>query len=71
MGSKRPSIAPRGLSAAGTAILDDQEAFLLAHGWKRNQSTTRWPWEWYKPPLRGTFYRLKDALDIERSREHK
>lgn len=45
---------------------EQDELWLLAHGWRCNAE--REPWAWYKPPLRGTFYRLKDAVAIERSR---
>ena len=49
------------------ALAKQQEAFLLAHGWFRRADKE--PWSWYKPPLRGTFYCLRDAVDIEKARK--
>src|SRR5437667_9949742 len=41
------------------------EEWLLARGWRL--APVPHAWCWWKPPLRGARYRLKDALALERS----
>ena len=64
-------VAGMGRSASPRESLDSGQTakvrFLASHGWKRD--STQWPWQWFKPPLRGTYYRLNDAYDLERSRQ--
>lgn len=44
----------------------EQVKWLLAHGWRLRTGSSAWRFS--KPPYRGVYYTLKDAVELERSR---
>jgi hypothetical protein len=57
----------RGHSAAGQGSMSDQETWLRERGWRERPSSN--PCRWYKKPLLGSYYRLRDAVDLEMSKK--
>ncbi len=59
--------ASKGAREPSSKVIQSPRArYLLAHGW--GVANTRSPWRWWKPPFKGVFYLVGDAISLERSR---
>lgn len=47
----------------------EDEEYSRAAGWRKRtgRKVVAGPWEWYRPPLRGAYYTLTDAVSLQRS----
>jgi hypothetical protein len=43
--------------------------FLLSHGWRQRDSKNPWRWELKRLP--GAFYKLKDAVNLQKQMDRK
>jgi len=64
--TKKPAIAPSAPGRPAKGIVGRDREYLMRCGWYEARS--RSAWRWWKPPFAGAFYRLRDALALERSR---